>query len=109
MEKWAHDKLKELNVFELDLINYSKEFLIGVTGENDTALYKEFSSMDIPATIFISFIRNNTSIMNAKSGLGLNKYKNIFITTIQDQRYLYQNTNQRRENWLNQINEIHLD
>ena len=47
--------------------------------------------------------------MNIKGGSRLNKYKNILITSIEDPRYLYQNTNESTENWLNQINEIHLD
>ena len=65
--------------------------------------------MDIPSSIFKSFISNNISIMNIKGGSRLNKYKNILITSIEDPRYLYQNTNESTENWLNQINEIHLD
>ena len=87
-------ELKDLKLIESDNFNevkFTNDFWIGVSNANMTqvALYDDFRDSDMCPTEFIRFIDYNTHMINIKYGSALNKFKYIFITSIQDPYDLY--------------------
>lgn len=118
-------ELKDLKLIESDNFNevkFTNDFWIGVSNENMTqvALYDDFRDSDMCPTEFIRFIDYNTHTMNIKNSNALNKFKYIFITSIQDPYDLYTKyqksenifvsneayNNETKEQWTRRMTEI---
>jgi hypothetical protein len=90
----AIKNLVDLKYIESDTFNevkYSGSFWNGVNLDNMTkvALYDDFRDYHMPPSEFINFIDYNVHIMNIKYGYVINKFKYIFITSIQNPYDLY--------------------
>lgn len=95
--KYAIEAIKnlvDLKYIESDTFNevkYSDKFWNGVNLDNMTkvALYDDFRDYHMSPSEFINFIDYNVHVMNIKYGFVMNKFKYIFITSIQNPYDLY--------------------
>ena len=87
-------KLADLKLIEsakYNKVKYTDKFWNGVSMDNMTqvALYDDFRDYHIPPSEFIQFIDYYYNIMNIKNSFVVNKFKYIFITSIQSPYDLY--------------------
>ncbi len=78
-------KQKKISSDKFNEVKYCGSFWNGVSIDNMTevALYDDFRDYHITPSEFINFIDYNTHVMNIKYGFVMNKFKYIFITSIQ--------------------------
>lgn len=106
--KYAYGKMKELGYTRCNLLSFHNGFWIGA-GDEEVALYDDWRDSDMPASEFIKFIDYNVQKMNIKNGYRHNNYKTIFITSIQNPRYIYCNKpDEEKKQWLRRMNIIDL-
>ncbi len=106
--KYAYTQMKELGYQAYNLVSYHNNFWIGV-GDEEVALYEDWRDSDMPASEFIKFIDYNIQTMNIKNGHKHNKYKTIFITSIQNPHHIYcNNPEEERKQWLRRMTIIDL-
>lgn len=109
--KYVFDHLEEDEQF--DRVKFCNGFWQGVNCFNmpETCWYDEFRSSSMPAYEFINFIDYYVNIMNVKYHTGVkNKYKNIYITSIEDPKELYKNMpEEARQQWLRRLDIIKLE
>ena len=113
---FAVNKIKELvtekkvTLGNFNEVKYTNGFWQGISQDymSEIALYDDFRDYHIPASEFINFIDYNVHIMNIKYGNVKNKFKYIFITSIQNPEDLYLNSQPKepKEQWLRRITEI---
>lgn len=99
----AQQWLKELGAKTFDIVNYENGFWNGVTDTSDFALYDDFRDTDLPPVMFIKFIDYTVKNLNIKGGFVKNKYKFIFITSIQDPRSIYTGKSEEKKQWLRRM------
>ena len=103
--KFVFDLLEDDERF--DRVKFCNGFWQGVNTFNmpETCWYDEFRSSEMPAKEFINFIDYYVNILNVKYQTGVrNKYKKIFITSIQSPDELYANLpEESREQWLRRL------
>lgn len=76
---------KKISSDKFNEVKYDGKFWLGVAMDNMTevALYDDFRDYHMKPSEFINFIDYNVHTMNVKYGFALNKFKYIFITSIQ--------------------------
>ena len=76
---------KKISSDKFNEVKYCGNFWNGVSIDNMTevALYDDFRDYHITPSEFINFIDYNVHVMNIKYGFVMNKFKYIFITSIQ--------------------------
>ena len=119
-------KQKKIETDEFNEVKYCGSFWNGVSIDNmkEVALYDDFRDYHISPSEFINFIDYNVHIMNIKYGFVMNKFKYIFITSIQSPYDLFKKKEsnlfakmrgeseddsepeESRIQWLRRINEI---
>lgn len=103
--KFVFDHLEDDEQF--DRVKFCNGFWQGVNVFNqpEVAWYDEFRSSHMPASEFINFIDYYVNIMNVKYHTGVkNRYKKIFITSIEDPTEIYKNLpEESRLQWLRRI------
>ena len=85
-------------------VKYSNKFWIGVNTKVDVALYDDFRDSHMTPSEFINFIDYNIHNLNIKGGYVKNKFRHIFITSIQNPEEIYKNCPEEyREQWLRRM------
>ena len=85
-------------------VKYENGFWMGVSNDVDVALYDDFRDTHMKPSEFINFIDYNVHNLNIKGGSIKNKYKHIFITSIQSPYNIYKNTPEEyKEQWLRRM------
>ena len=96
-----------------DRVKYINGYWHGVNVHQmpNIAWYDEFRSSSMPASEFINFVDYYANIMNVKYRTGIyNRYKKIFITSIEDPHSIYSNlVGETRNQWIRRLNIIHLE
>lgn len=82
---------------EFDMVKFENGFWSGVSGEREVALYDDFRDSDMRPREFINFIDYNIHNMNVKGSGVPNKYKYIFITSIQEPSKIYWEASKNNE------------
>ena len=106
--KYVYDNLGDDEIF--DRVKHINGFWHNVSDSCDIAWYDEFRDSQMPASEFINFIDYYVNTMNTKGGSVMNKYKKIYITSIQNPTTIYKNwSDEEREQWLRRIKIIDLE
>lgn len=93
----------------VDEVKKEGEFWHGVSGETDIAIYDDFRDSHMKASEFINFIDYNCHKLNVKGGSKVNKYKRIYITSVQRPEEIYKNLDDEpRQQWMRRIKVIDL-
>lgn len=84
-------KQNKIKTDEFNEVKFCGTFWNGVTLDNMTevALYDDFRDYHLTPSEFINFIDYNVHIMNIKYGFVMNKFRYIFITSIQSPHDLF--------------------
>ena len=92
------------------MVKYENNFWSGVSGEREVALYDDFRDSDMRPREFINFMDYNIHNLNVKGSGVPNKYKYIFITSIQDPTKIYweasKNNDELPKQWRRRMEEI---
>lgn len=106
--KWVFDHLEDDEKY--DPVKFDGRFWqsVNVINQPETAWYEEFRSSQMPAYEFIMFIDYYVHTLNVKYFSGVkNKYKKIFITSIEDPEEIYTNLpKEARLQWLRRIEKV---
>lgn len=109
--KFVFDQLEDDEQF--DRVKFCNGFWHGVNVFNqpEVAWYDEFRSSHMQASEFINFIDYYVSDMNIKYHTGVkNRYKKIFITSIEDPTEIYRNLpEESRLQWLKRIKILNME
>lgn len=98
--------MKEMKGRKYNMLKYENGFWHGI-GEAEVALYDDWRDTHMKPTELINFIDYYIHPMNIKGGSVKNKYKEIFITSIQDPEKIYNNMPEEyKKQWLRRIREI---
>lgn len=97
--KW----LNELGATNADSVCYVNGFWNGVSDTCDYAIYDDFRDSDLPAVEFIKFIDYTIKILNVKGNYIKNRYKYIFITSIQDPSSMFGKEFEEAKQWLRRM------
>lgn len=73
----------------IDEVKHVGDFWTGVSGEADIAVYDDFRDSHMKASEFINFIDYYMHNLNVKGGSIKNRYKHIYITSVQSPREIY--------------------
>ena len=85
-------------------VKYVNGFWIGVSEDCPVALYDDFRDSHMKPSEFINFIDYNIHNLNVKGGSIKNRYRHIFITSIQSPEEIYKNTPEEyKEQWLRRM------
>lgn len=91
-------------------VKYVNKFWIGINSSVDVALYDDFRDSHMTPSEFINFIDYNVHNLNTKGGYVKNKFRHIFITSIQDPASIYSNKEEEyREQWLRRMEIRHIE
>ena len=96
---------------EYDEVKHVNQFWDGATETCDIAVYDDFRDSHMCPSEFINFIDYNTHILNIKGDHVINKYKKIFITSIQRPEDLWLGARSRFETskqWMRRMRVINL-
>lgn len=108
--KYVYDKLIEKGYGKqaIDRIKYVSSFYIGQIGVNrEVCWLEEFRDSQMPASEFINFIDYYVNPMNIKGGSLMNRYKLIFITSVQDPHEIYKNMDEEpRRQWTRRLHMV---
>lgn len=109
--KYIHNKLLEKGYGPkyIDKVKYQNGYYIGQVGfSQDVCLLEEFRDSTMPAVEFINFIDYYVNPMNLKGGSKMNKYKLIFISSVQDPHDIYSKMEDQepRKQWLRRLKMI---
>lgn len=98
--------MKEMTGTKFNMLKYENGFWHGV-GEAEVALYDDWRDTHMKPTELINFIDYYIHPMNVKGGSIKNKYKKIYITSIQSPEEIYKNMPEEyKKQWLRRIKEI---
>ena len=92
---------------QFDVVSFENGFWTGVTEDGSIAVYDDFRDTDLPGVVFIKFIDYSVKNLNIKGGYVKNKYKKIYITSIQDPRYIYDKEWEEKKQWLRRMRVYH--
>jgi Cdc6-like AAA superfamily ATPase len=108
IKKLIEDKVVEVET--ISEVKYINGFWIGIDINTigEIALYDDFRDDHMNVSEFINFIDYNIHNMNIKNGCIKNKFKYIFITSIQSPYEIYKNyiDNEPKIQWLRRIHKI---
>ena len=91
---------------KFNMVKYENGFWHGI-GEAEVALYDDWRDTHMKPTELINFIDYYIHPMNVKGGSVKNKYKEIYITSIQDPEKIYSNMPEEyKRQWIRRIKEI---
>lgn len=91
---------------KFNMLKYENGFWHGI-GEAEVALYDDWRDTHMKPTELINFIDYYIHPMNVKGGSVKNKYKEIYITSIQDPEKIYSNMPEEyKRQWIRRIKEI---
>ena len=82
---------------EFDMVKFENNFWSGVSGEREVALYDDFRDSDMRPREFINFMDYNIHNLNVKGSGVPNRYKYIFITSIQEPSKIYWDASRNNE------------
>ena len=100
--------MKEIGERKFNMVKYENGFWHGI-GSAEIALYDDFRDTHMKPTELINFIDYYIHPMNVKGGSVKNKYKEIYITSIQDPEKIYSNMPEEyKKQWLRRIKTITL-
>lgn len=91
---------------KFNMVKHVGNFWHGVSEDCEIAFYDDFRDSDMLPREFINFIDYNSHNMNIKGGVVKNKYKYIFITSIQDPQHIYAESklvDETRTQWLRRM------
>lgn len=98
--------MTEMKGKKYNMLKYENGFWHGI-GEAEVALYDDWRDTHMKPTELINFIDYYIHPMNVKGGSVKNKYKEIYITSIQDPEKIYMNMPEEyKKQWLRRIKEI---
>lgn len=97
--KWA----EEMGYKYYDAVCYVNGFWNGVSDACELAIYDDFRDSDLPAVEFIKFIDYTVKILNVKGSYIKNRYKCIFITSIQDPSFMFGKEFEEAKQWLRRM------
>ena len=98
--------MKEMKGRKYNMLKFENGFWHGI-GEAEVALYDDWRDTHMKPTELINFIDYYIHPMNIKGGSVKNKYKEIYITSIQDPEKIYNNMPEEyKKQWLRRIKEI---
>ena len=90
---------------KFNMLKYENGFWHGI-GEAEVALYDDWRDTHMKPTELINFIDYYIHPMNVKGGSVKNKYKEIYITSIQDPEKIYSNMPEEyKRQWIRRIKE----
>lgn len=99
--------VNELGDPAIDIVKYDGNFWHGVSDHNqpEVCFYDEFRDSSMKVAEFLNFIDYYCQILNVKFKTGVkNKYKKIFITSIQSPYEIYKNVpEETKQQWLRRI------
>ena len=99
--------LKEIGEADFNEIKFDGNFWHGVTEECPIALYDDWRDNHMKPVELINFIDYNSHVMNVKGGSIRNRYKKIYITSLQSPEEIYSNIpEETRKQWIRRIKEI---
>lgn len=99
--------MKEIGEREFNMVKYEQGFWHGVSEDTEVALYDDFRDSHMKPTELINFIDYYIHPMNVKGGSVKNKYKEIYITSIQDPEKIYNNMPEEyKKQWIRRLKEI---
>lgn len=105
---WVQNKLFELDIDNIDTIDFSNGFWQGITGLNEVAVYDEFRHETMQPKDFIKLIDYRRQRLNIKGGSKLNNYTMIFITSTENPEYFMQWHYEDKKQWMRRMEVIHL-
>jgi hypothetical protein len=97
--KWLEDE----GVTKYDIVSYENGFWNGVSETCEYAVYDDFRDTDMPPVMFIKFIDYTIKNLNIKGGFVKNKYKTIYITSVQDPRDIYTSNWEEKKQWIRRM------
>lgn len=108
--KYVYDELVKMGDVTFDRVKHISGFWHNVSDDCDIAWYDEFRDSQMPASEFINFIDYYVNPMNTKGSSVMNRYKKIYITSIQDPHTIYKNwKDEEREQWIRRLKIIDLE
>ena len=99
VDSWIND----LMIDSYDIVCYENGFWNGVSESSQVAFYDDFRDTDMPPVAFIKFIDYAIKILNIKGGFVKNRYRYIFITSIQDPREIYKKVWEEKRQWIRRM------
>lgn len=98
--------MKEIGDRKYNMLKFENGFWHGI-GSAEIGLYDDWRDTHMKPTELINFIDYYIHPMNIKGGSVKNKYKEIFITSIQDPEKIYSNMPEEyKRQWIRRIKEI---
>lgn len=102
----TRDAMKQIGERKFNMLKFENGFWHGI-GEAEIALYDDWRDTHMKPTELINFIDYYIHPMNIKGGSIKNKYKEIYITSIQNPEEIYKNMPEEyKKQWLRRIKRI---
>lgn len=110
---WCLEKMEELGLEKFNDVKFTGSFWNGLSENCEVALYDDFRDSHMKPSEFINFIDYNVHNLNSKGGYFKNKYKIIFITSIQNPEELWKEFREKNPEdsltqWMRRMEIIHL-
>ena len=105
--------MEELGLEKFNDVKFTGSFWNGLSENCEVALYDDFRDSHMKPSEFINFIDYNVHNLNSKGGYFKNKYKFIFITSIQNPEGLWKEFREKNPEdsltqWMRRMQIIHL-
>ena len=99
--------LKEIGERPFNMVKYEQSFWHGVSENCEIALYDDWRDGQMKPVELINFIDYYIHPMNVKGGSVKNRYKEIYITSLQNPEEIYKNVpEETKKQWIRRIKEI---
>jgi len=109
---FAKIAIKKLNK-PFNQVKFENGFWSGISQDCEIALYDDWRDSHMKPSEFINFVDYNIHNMNIKGGCIQNKYKYIFITSIQDPQKIYwessKNNEEQVKQWIRRMKIINIE
>ena len=106
--KYVYNHLPEGK--EFDRVYFTNNFWNGCRPGVEVCWYDDWRDTQMKPDEFIHFVDYYVNIMNVKGGWQYNRYRTIFITSVQDPSTIYKNvSDEPRKQWEKRITPIHLE
>nr|WQA30163.1 MAG: rep protein [Cressdnaviricota sp.] len=109
--KMVYDQIIELGYGDqvIDRVKYAEPFWFGqIYGKSPIVWFEEFRDCIMKACEFVAFIDYYVNPMRVIGGSRMNKYKYIFITSVQDPTTIYQNSKEPIQQWVRRMKVKHV-
>lgn len=99
--------MKEIGERPFNMVKYEQSFWHGVNENSEVALYDDWRDGQMKPVELINFIDYYIHPMNVKGGSVKNRYKEIYITSLQNPEEIYKNVpEETKKQWMRRIKEI---